>query len=217
MGTVKKSAVILSASELTTEMVRYLAPEDFIVACDAGYRHAGKLGVKPDLVVGDFDSAPRPTEAKGTIVLPHVKDDTDTHYAARWLLEQGYTRITLLGALGGARMEHTFANIATGLYLAKNGVETLLANARSELRYLLPGRPMLLKSGNDGGEWKYLSVFPLDGPLTGVALSGVFYPLQDATLTPDYPLGVSNEFTAPTAQLFCAGGCGLVVLTRADG
>ena len=62
----------------------------------------------------------------------------------------------------------------------------------------------------------YLSVFPLDGPLTGVDLAGVFYPLCAATLTPDFPLGVSNEFTAPQAHLACTGGSGLVVLTRAD-
>ena len=48
-------------------------------------------------------------------------------------------------------------------------------------------------------------------------MSGVFYPLSDATLTPDYPLGVSNEFTEPSAVLSCTGGSGLVVLTRADG
>jgi len=41
--------------------------------------------------------------------------------------------------------------------------------------------------------------------------------LKDATLTPDYPLGISNEFTAPEAELCCQSGHGLVILTRADG
>lgn len=145
-------------------------------------------------------------------MLPHVKDDTDTHYAARWLLEHGARSVTMLGALGGARMEHTLANIATGLFLAKNDVCVTLAGDRSELHYLLPGRPLTLEKG----DWMYLSVFPLDGPLTGVDLAGVFYPLCAATLTPDFPLGVSNEFTAPQAHLACTGGSGLVVLTRAD-
>ena len=66
-------------------------------------------------------------------------------------------------------------------------------------------------------DWMYLSVFPLDGPLGGVSIHGVFYPLKDATLTPDYPLGISNEFTAPEAELCCQSGHGLVILTRADG
>lgn len=212
MRTPIQHAVILSACPVTPAMRRYLAPDACIVACDAGYRNAGILGVTPDLIIGDFDSAPRPPENGHTIVLPHVKDDTDTHYAARWLMQQGAKSVTMLGALGGARMEHTLANLATGLYLAKGGVQVRLADERSELHYLLPGHPLTL----DRADWMYLSLFPLDGPLTGVDMSGVFYPLSQATLTPDFPLGVSNEFTAPQAHLSCISGSGLVILTRAD-
>lgn len=68
---------------------------------DAGYHNAERLGLRPDLIVGDFDSAPQPKTEHETIVLPHVKDDTDTQYAAHWLLEHGYDEITLLGALAG--------------------------------------------------------------------------------------------------------------------
>ena len=170
-----KRAIILSAVPVSTAVGRYVRPGDFIVACDAGYRNAERLDLRPDLIVGDFDSAPRPKAEHETIVLPHVKDDTDTQYAARWLLEHGYDEITLLGALGGARLEHTLANLATGLYLAKNGVK-----------------------------------------LTGLAIRGAFYPLENAKLTADYPLGVSNEFVAETAHLQCSGGTGVVVLTRDD-
>ena len=189
-----------------------MRPGDFIVACDAGYRNAERLDLRPDLIVGDFDSAPRPKAEHETIVLPHVKDDTDTQYAARWLLEHGYDEITLLGALGGARLEHTLANLATGLYLAKNGVKVLLANERSELHFLMPNTPMELHRS----DWKYVSVFPLEGQLTGLAIRGAFYPLENAKLTADYPLGVSNEFVAETAHLQCSGGTGVVVLTRDD-
>lgn len=208
----REGAVILSAVPVSAAMGRYLHPGDTIVACDAGYRNAERLGVTPDLIIGDFDSAPRPQSAPDTIVLPHVKDDTDTQYAARWLVERGYSRVTLLGALGGARLDHTLASIATGLYLAKSGVDALLADERCELRYLVPGRPLTL----DGAGWKYLSVFPLEGRTEGLCISGAFYPLENACLTADYPLGVSNEFTAPQAQLSCTGGAALVMLTKAD-
>ena len=114
-----RRAVILSAVPVSTALCRYVQPGDFVVACDAGYRNAERLDLRPDLIVGDFDSAPQPKTEHETIVLPHVKDDTDTQYAAHWLLEHGYDEITLLGALGGARPEHTLANLATGLYLAK--------------------------------------------------------------------------------------------------
>ncbi len=207
-----KRAVLLSAVPVSTAMVRYVQPEDFVVACDAGYRNAERLDLTADLIVGDFDSAPQPHTERDTIVLPHVKDDTDTQYAARWLLEHGYDEITMLGALGGARLEHTLANLATGLYLAKNGVNVLLADERSEIRFLVPGRELVLHQGS----WKYLSVFPMEGTLTGVCIGGAYYPLEGANLTADYPLGVSNEFTSEAAQLSCTGGCGVVVLTCDD-
>lgn len=207
-----KHALLLSAVPVSAAMCRYAQPEDFVVACDAGYRNAERLDLRLDLIVGDFDSAPQPKTAHETIVLPHVKDDTDTQYAARWLLEHGYDQITMLGVLGGARLEHTLSNLATGLYLAKNGVDVLLADEHSELRFLVPGRPLSLQREN----WKYLSVFPLEGKLGGVCIRGAFYPLEDAELTADYPLGVSNEFTEETAHLSCTSGSGVVVLTRND-
>lgn len=209
-----KRAVVFSAVPVGTEMAVYLHPGDFIVACDAGYRNAARLGVRPDLIIGDFDSAPRPETDRETIVLPHVKDDTDTQFAARWLVEHGFDEVVLLGALGGARVEHMFANISTGLYLALQGVQVVLADARSEMHYLLPEQPLALEHK----DWMYLSVFALGQPMTGVVMEGVYYPLQDATLSElDYPLGTSNEFTEPVAHLRCASGHGLVVLTRADG
>lgn len=209
-----KRAVVFSAVPIEKEMAAYLQPGDFIVACDAGYRNATRLGVTPDLIVGDFDSAPQPETNRQTIVLPHVKDDTDTQFAARWLLEHGFDEVVLLGALGGARVEHMFANISTGLYLALHGVQVVLADARSEMHYLLPERPLDLPRK----DWMYLSVYALGAPMTGVTLQGVYYPLEEATLSElDYPLGTSNEFTQSVAHLQCATGHGLVVLTRADG
>lgn len=209
-----KRAVLLSAVPVGPEMAAYLQPGDFIVACDAGYRNAAALGVRPDLIVGDFDSAQQPRTEGDTIVLPHVKDDTDTQYAARWLAEHGFEEVVMLGALGGPRVEHMLANLSTGLFLSLHGVRTILADSRSEMHYLLPGRPLELPRR----DWMYLSLFALGAPLTGVFERGVYYPLENATLTElDYPLGTSNEFTEPVARLQCSGGHGLVVLTRADG
>lgn len=209
-----KRAVVFSAVPVESDMAAYVQPGDFIVACDAGYRNAAKLGVRPDLIVGDFDSAPQPETDRETIVLPHVKDDTDTQFAARWLVEHGYEEVTLLGALGGSRIEHMFANVSTGLFLAMHGIKTILADARSEMHYLLPGKELILERK----DWMYLSVFALGAPMTGVTLQGVYYPLENATLSElDYPLGTSNEFVEPVAHMQCTGGHGLVVLTRADG
>lgn len=204
--------IILSACPVSEAVwQRYYQPGDTVIACDAGYRNAQRLGVLPDIVVGDFDSAPQP-EWDNLVILPHVKDDTDTHYAATIAAKRSPKQVVLLGALGGRRMEHTLANLSTGLWLAKQGIEVLLADEESELHYLLPGVPLSLKQGG----WFYLSLFPLGERLEGVCEKGTFYPLENAVLTHDYPLGVSNEFVEETAELSCEAGYGIVVLTKAD-
>ena len=205
--------VIVSACPVGEAMRRYITPGCRLVACDAGWRNLQNLGLRPDLVVGDFDSAPPPPDGD-TVVLPHVKDDTDTQYAARLAVEHKAVRVTLLGALGGARLEHTLANLATGLWLQKRGIETLLADERSEIRFLLPGRTLTLEQD----VWQYFSLFPLEGPAEGVFVDGAFYPLENATLTPDFPLGVSNEWAAQggPATIRLARGALAVICTRAD-
>ncbi len=210
--TAEKRAVILAAVPVTPAMGRCLRPGDFVVACDGGLRNAAVLGVKPDLLIADFDSLPAadcPPDVP-LVRLPTVKDDTDTHHAARWLLDHGYTDVTVLGGLGGARLEHTLANLATLLFLAKNGVTARLADEHSELCCLLPGAPCTLAKA----DYRFFSLFPLEGTLTGVDITGAQYPLRGAVLTADFPLGVSNAFLADTVTLRCQGGCGLVVRTR---
>ena len=161
-----------------------LRADDYLIACDAGYHNCEALGRRPDAVVGDFDSAPCPVAAPGEdlVVLPHVKDDTDTEYAAKLASREGYTEVLLLGCLGGRRLEHTLANLCTGLGLEQRGVRAVLQNERSRVTYLLPGQTRTYPRG----DYFYLSVFPLEGRaeggdrdqggLTVCALRGTFRP-----------------------------------------
>ena len=85
--------VILSACPVSPVLAAALRPDDAIIACDAGYRNCEPLGCRPDIIVGDFDTAPCPAqEEDDIIVLPHVKDDTDTEYAAKLASEKGWVR-----------------------------------------------------------------------------------------------------------------------------
>lgn len=203
--------VIVSAGEISAEVQALLRPDDRIIACDAGYRRCEQLGVVPHIVVGDFDSAPQP-DRPDLVVLPHIKDDTDTHYAAKLAVQQGAQEVLMLGALGGRRMEHTLANLSTGLWLSKQGVSVTLADANSRITYVLPGKPQ--QYHRDG--YQYLSVFPLEGKAEGVCIRGAFYPLENAVLEADFPIGVSNEYANDVVEIACAHGSLLVVETRAD-
>ena len=128
--------VIVSACPVSPALAGLLRAEDYLIACDAGYCNCKALGRQPDAVVGDFDSAPRPRTRPGEalVVLPHVKDDTDTQYAARLAVQRGCTEALLLGCLGGPRLEHTLANLCTGLGLEQQGVRAVLQDERSRGR-----------------------------------------------------------------------------------
>lgn len=124
--------VIISACPVSASLASALRPGDTIIACDAGYRNCAPLHCRPDIIVGDFDTAPCPAqEGDDTIILPHVKDDTDTEYAAKLASEKGFDEALLLGVLGGRRLEHTLANLCTGLGLEQRGVRATLLDERS--------------------------------------------------------------------------------------
>lgn len=183
--------VILSACPVSPELRRLLRPDDFIIACDVGYRNCEPLDCKPNIIVGDFDTAPCPKqENDDIIILPHVKDDTDTEYAAKLATEKGFSEVLLLGALGGKRMEHTLSNLCTGLGLEERGVRATLQDEHSRITFVRPGE----KRTYPKEEFFYFSVFPMEGRAEGVWERGSYYELTDAVLTAGYPLGVSNEY-----------------------
>ena len=132
--------VILSACPVSPALAGLLREDDFIIACDAGYRNCAPLHCKPHVIVGDFDTAPCPQQEDDEIVvLPHVKDDTDTEYAAKLAVQKGFDEVLLLGGLGGRRLEHTLANLCTGLGLEKRGVRAMLQDERSRITFVMPG------------------------------------------------------------------------------
>lgn len=185
--------VIFSACPVQPELKRLLRADDFIIACDAGYHNCERLGCKPNVIVGDFDSAPCPVQENDDIVvLPHVKDDTDTEYAAKLASQKGFTEVLLLGALGGKRLEHTLSNLCTGLGLEQRGVRAALQDERSRITFVMPGESRRYQKE----DFFYFSAFPMEGTAEGVCESGSFYELDDAVLTAGYPLGVSNEYAA---------------------
>ena len=208
--------VILSACPVSPELAGLLRPDDFIIACDAGYRNCTPLGCKPNIVVGDFDTAPCPEpQEDDIIVLPHVKDDTDTEYAAHLASEKGFAEVLMLGALGGKRLEHTLANLCTGLGLEQRGTRVTIQNERSRITYVRPGETRRYPKEN----YFFFSVFPLEGRAEGVCESGSFYELTDATLTATYPLGVSNEYAEGSDCITVSTRTGTLVIveTLADG
>ena len=96
--------VILGAGPIqNTQITRgFVRQDDFILCADGGYAHARRMGLRPDLLIGDFDSV-KPPEHAGCEVYsyPPEKDDTDMLLALKCGLERGFRDYLILGGLGG--------------------------------------------------------------------------------------------------------------------
>ena len=187
-----------------------LAEDDFVIAADGGLEHTKKLGITPDVVLGDFDSLGFTPE--GANVFPVEKDDTDAMLAVRQGLELGYKDFLLYGSLDGPRLDHTVANFQTLQFLADRDAVGYLAGCTSLVTVVKDGC-IRFPAGKQGT----VSVFCLGSDAEGVSLKGLYYPLEKGTLTAGFPLGVSNHFTGAEAMISVEKGSLLVIWDRENG
>jgi len=185
-----KTAYIFGASEIGS-VENLVDRNGYIIAADGGLSSVRKLGLTPNIALGDFDSLGYvPKGEYKTDIHPIEKDDTDMGLAVKRAISMGYKRLFLLGGLGGNRPDHTLANLQTLIYSAKNGACAFLTDGRSCFTAISAGQKLCFPE-NYRGE---LSVFSAEGISEGVTLKGLKYELENATLSGDFPLGVSNSF-----------------------
>lgn len=173
---------------------------DLLIAADAGLPPVQRAGLTPDLIVGDFDSLGYVPEGENVIRHPVKKDDTDMMLAVKLGLARGYRVFYLCGGVGG-RTDHTVANLQTLAYLARHGAAGFLFAERDVMTVVGPGR--LRFSPDCRGVF---SAFAFGGEAAGVTLTNLLYTLDDAVLTPFFPLAVSNEFTGRAAEVSFKSG-----------
>ena len=175
---------------------------DYCIACDAGFKYAQDLGILPDLIVGDFDSASEmgseflngikeiaKDDPDRIVKLNVMKDDTDTIKAVKIVLSKGYKKFYLYGATGGRRLDHTLANVQTLLFIKHNGAKGYIMDS-DRMILIAENETVNFNVGNTG----YISIFSLSEVSRGVTLKGLMYTLQNGEILNDFPLGVSNEF-----------------------
>lgn len=174
------------------EVSAYIEDGDFIIACDGGLRHMDALGKSPSLIVGDFDSHPRPKTEIETIALPCEKDDTDTVFAVREAVRRGYRDFLLLGVTGG-RLDHTLGNVSILLYLDSHGCTGMIVDDTSEME-IVSRDPVTIPD-----TYAYFSLLNISGKARGVTIMGAKYPLADAVIDCEYQYGISNEVSPGTS------------------
>lgn len=202
-----KKCVIVGGAEIKDyDRARsFINAGDYVIYCDCGLRHLEGLGSEPDLIIGDFDSYDDPHAACETITLPHIKDDTDTGYAAKEAVKRGYDECVLLGASGG-RFDHTTGNVSLLLMLDEAGVKATLADDYCEMEILSGDEKEIPAS------YPYFSLLAVFGKADGVYIKDALYPLDNASISPDFQLGISNEvLPGKTARVYVTGGKMLLV------
>lgn len=181
--------------------------QGFVIAADRGLDVALEAGIRPDLVVGDFDSAKSAVpDGVECIKVSPVKDDTDAMLAADFALKYGCNELRFFCALGG-RIDHTVANIQMLYHFKIRGIGGALFGDETTL-FLLSDENISIPKF-DG----YLSVFAYDKTAV-VTEKGVKYPITNHPLTNDMPIGVSNEIVDDHAEITVHSGTALVLEVR---
>lgn len=215
----KGKCILICAGDLTLGEIP-VEENDMVIAVDGGLSYCGLLNVEPDLILGDFDSVNEQEETAvesleqqiphRIIRLPREKDDTDTLAALKEGLSRGYREFRIYAGTGG-RFEHTMANIQSLLFLKNRGA----------IGYLVDGAGMILVIKNEVVRFQkslegYLSLFSLVEESKGVCIKGMKYPLQDAVISNDIPIGISNEFIGEEAAISVEDGALVCMISYAQ-
>lgn len=209
-----KAVCVCNGSISDYEIIKkYIQESDYIISVDGGAGHLRKMGINPDILIGDFDSAnSRDLDyyvSKGINVskFPVEKDMTDSELAIEKVLELGATEVVFLGALG-TRIDHSFANIMLLKKMLDIGLRGSIADEHNEL-YMFDSNFSIGKK-----EGRKLSLIPITEKVTGVSTRGLKYPLVNATMVLGTSWGISNEFEEEVAFVSIDSGILLACLSR---
>ncbi len=198
-----KVAIILKSPTFTDTV-----KEDYLIYADAAYKFADKIGKKNVLaVVGDFDSLGKAPEGEKIIGLNVEKNFTDGERAIRYAKELGAKEVSIYGAYGG-KIEHVLGNIAL-LKIAKDiGLKAKIKNGNTVTELFNGKRSFSVKENSN------LSLLPYGGECKFKSSSGLYYPLENLTLTPADTRGISNVALEKEVSLEIISGEALIIYEK---
>lgn len=199
---------IVAAGDCYEEKIQ-IRKQDFLVAVDGGYDTVKRMGLEPDLLLGDFDSIQAEPVAKECVSLKREKDETDTLYAVNLMAERGYRYIVIYGGTGGERISHTISNLQTLITFSQLH---LFLMDREEAMFLLIDGEIHFSEKCQG----MLSVFSMSEESIGVTEKNLKYQLEDAKMTHGYPIGVSNEFIGRESMVAVKKGILLLCMEKSQ-
>jgi thiamine pyrophosphokinase len=191
-----------------------------VIAADGGLARARAVGLEPALLVGDLDSLPAaavpgPDEELEVMRAPVDKDESDTELALLEAVHRRATRVTVLGALGGPRLDHALANLWLLAHPALAGTEVVLLDIGARVGLLTAPGPegAAVRRELPGLVGATISLLPVGGDALGITTHGLRYPLRDEPLRTGPARGLSNVRITDGAAVTLREGRLLVVET----
>ncbi|HHY77379.1 MAG TPA: thiamine diphosphokinase [Clostridiales bacterium] len=208
-----KTAIICNGNITDYEyVIEIIKKTDYVICADGGTRHAFKMGIIPDLIIGDFDSSDNEYteyfENKGVKVekYPIEKDKTDSHICVLKAMDFS-KEIVLIGATG-SRVDHSLANISLLKLGIDRGIKIYIADKQNEI-YLINDEISI--KGHLG---EFFSLFSLSEKVEGISISGAKYTLENQTIQMGDTLGISNEFKDDIVKIKIKKGYLLVIKSQ---
>ena len=211
----RASAWVFAGGDFATEHVTDSAIEagDRIICVDRGLEHCLAAGLKPTLLIGDFDSVDAGVLEQPDLaqvprhVYPPAKAASDLELALQLLAEEPVSRVTILGVSGG-RTDHMLFNWS--LPALRHWPFTMVLLDGTTFCHVLQGRDECLLETSRGQTVSLLA----KSQATGVTTRGLRYALKDATLEVGSTLGLSNEVDDTQVNIGIASGTLLVMINR---
>lgn len=209
MGNIKTRCVIIGGGDCSVDLLKInVSTNDYIICADSGYDIAIEAEINPDLVIGDFDSVKGFVQNVEKITLPVEKDVTDCLAAYNEGVKRGFTDFLLLGGTGG-RFEHTFANISVMANASKDGNKFKIIDDK-HIFYAITDSCLKIPYLPN----KQISVFAFGDKAYGVTEKGFHYSIENYTLNPFNPIGISNDIVSDFGEISVEQGTLIVIETQ---
>ena len=188
---------------------------DNIIASDKGLETLDEFNIKPNYIIGDFDSINLEVLNKylddDTINITRlnpIKDFTDTHMALKLGINIKSSDITIVGAIG-TRIDHTIANISVLKEALEKNISCKIENENNSIM-LINKNTIIEKDDN----YKYISLIPLTSTVSGITLKGFKYSLNNSKIKIGQSIGVSNEQIEQKGKIEIKKGILIVLRTK---
>lgn len=203
-------AFVFGGGEIFPEYIEERPEDDDIVICaDSGYKNACAMGVKIDVLVGDFDSlGDVPCGDFELVRVPAEKDSTDTQLAVDVAIERGAKEIIIVGSTSG-RLDHALSTLAILEFLFERKIGAYIVNGQNRIRFVRDSGTIILRSA-----YKYFSVVTLDKIAKKVSIEGGKYPLVKKDIARGFQFAVSNEIVKNAALITVKKGSVYVIESK---